>query len=408
MNAPAPRRPVVGIFGTFDVENYGDLLFPLIARRQLRDVARVVAVSPTSDATRFGDARAPVSVDAFAQGEAPAAVLIGGGNIVHLRDFGIEAYRNVPGHVAYPALWMGATMLGAAHRCPVIWNAPGVLPLKKAGPLDELIAATLAGAAHLAVRDDASAAILSGFGATAAVVPDTALGLDTVWPRRRLARVLRERLAAAGIERDQATLAVHVKARALGDLSVEAFAATLDASCTKLKLAPVLIAIGRIHGDGELAREVAARLTVPHATLDAPDTLQEIAAAIACSRAAVIASLHGFITATAYGTPAALVAVPALEKFRGFAGQVLRGGDVVADWPAAFARLEALAQAGWPAPADPVEARAAVAGHWDAVRALISGGTTAAQPRPLADGFVRTALAAGGITPLLAAAIRPA
>ena len=34
------KRPRIGIVGTFDIENFGDLLFPLVARRELEERLR--------------------------------------------------------------------------------------------------------------------------------------------------------------------------------------------------------------------------------------------------------------------------------------------------------------------------------------------------------------------------------
>lgn len=401
------RRPLIGIFGTFDVENYGDLLFPLLAAQRLGDLpADIVPVSPTGTATRFADAPPPVSVDRFAREAVPAGVLIGGGNIVHLRDVGLAAYADVPGHVAYPSLWMGATLLGAVHRCPVVWNAPGVLTLKPDEAPPALLASTLAGASYLALRDQSSADLLAPFAPQSPIiVPDTALDLDRVWPRDRLARTFGGLLADKGIAGAPEMLAVHVKARSLGGLPVGTFAARLGALSRQLGLMPVLLAIGRVHGDQEVVRAISEALDVPHLALDAPDRLEDVASVLACSRAAMVASLHGFITATAYGTPAALVAVPGLPKFRGFAEQVMRSDDVVDDWEGAFVRLAALAHAGWPAPPQPAAARQRLERHWQEIRRILTPAAERGGTDDLAIALAGAACATGGLAALLATAL---
>jgi len=112
----------VAITGTFDVANYGDLLFPLIARHRLGSMGvEIVPVSPTTGMTVFADAMRPVGIESLIAGEqAVDAILIGGGYIIHLLPLDVlQEYRDAGvGESGVPALWCdhGGRTAGHSHR----------------------------------------------------------------------------------------------------------------------------------------------------------------------------------------------------------------------------------------------------------------------------------------------------
>ena len=71
--------------GMFDMRNYGDLLFPLMARHALAPHGLApVAVAPTGGVAALGDAMAPVALGEVLRGEVAAqGIAIGGGYIIH-------------------------------------------------------------------------------------------------------------------------------------------------------------------------------------------------------------------------------------------------------------------------------------------------------------------------------------
>src|SRR3990170_406251 len=92
-------------FGTFDVSNYGDLLFPLITRQQFTDIPgfTLQAASPIGGAPDMQDCE-PCSgvLDIVENPQGFDAALIGGGNIIHCMPSHLEAYSvDMRGKVAY-------------------------------------------------------------------------------------------------------------------------------------------------------------------------------------------------------------------------------------------------------------------------------------------------------------------
>src|SRR5262249_6563241 len=150
------------ITGTFDVANYGDLLFPLIAQHNLPGID-VIPVSPTSGRTVFRDALPPTAIaEALSMSLRGDAVLIGGGYIIHDQPAGfLEEYRAADAiGWAYPSLWLGATLVAAMQDIPVLWNAPGA-PFPFARPRREsVVRDALRAATYVSVRDAGSATFL--------------------------------------------------------------------------------------------------------------------------------------------------------------------------------------------------------------------------------------------------------
>lgn len=388
------------LFGTFDVANYGDLLFPFVARHRLARLGLgVTPVSPTMQRVPFADALQPRTIAAVADGAGAEAVLIGGGEIAHgapahfLAEYAIG---DLP-QWAYPSLWCGASLIGALADKPIIWNAPGA-----PGPFPEPMRRTILGAVldaadYVAVRDETSRRHVGG---VATVVPDTIAELPTVWSPSMLGEVFRTLCARKEIPADTALLAVHVRPSGVGPEGMAALGAALDAFAAARGLTPLLIAIGASLGDREAIEELSAVLKGPHICLDDPHTLTEIAAAIAHAKGYVGNSMHGYITALAYGRAGVIVARPAFRKFAGFTAHAGRPGDVAAGWDAALARLAATLGEAVAVPASVGEALDL---HWRRVAAAIADPDAGRTRRAtLLRAYLANGLVGGGMGWLLA------
>lgn len=293
--------------GTFDVENYGDLLFPMIVRRRLAG-ARTVHVSPAGGPAVWADTVACDPLDRAA-GQPLDGVMIGGGNIIHPMPTMLPEYRRAGADLlGYADLWL-VPSLAADDGLPIVWNAPGV-PSYFETPFLPLVREALERADYLSVRDAESRAFLGELvqEREIAVVPDPAWELPAIWPAGDLAETRPALISGLGGDPDERYVVIHVNARYATDLSAEALAAEIDGLARALSARPVLVAIGPCHGDGETAYKVAATLSTPPLVLHAPRRIRDIAALISGAVAYAGSSMHGYITAAAYGVPAIAIA----------------------------------------------------------------------------------------------------
>ena len=311
-------------FGTFDVENYGDLLFPLIVRARLGDLFHdFVHVSPAGGVVGWQDCVPSISVEeALADGGPFGGVVLGGGHLIHADPASLERYElgGAPGILGYPALWAGAAELAVRARAPLCWNAPGV-PRSIRPRSADLLRWSCSIAGYLSVRDRPSLSLLgeAGVDEPVHVVPDVALEVRELWSRAEL----KDALAAAFRTADRAVperhFTAHLNARYL-DEAPSSVAARLDRIAERLDATPVLIGIGPCHGDDVVQREVGGEMSTSPLVLDRPRSLREVAALIAGSQLYLGSSLHGFITACAFGARAMLVASEETARFRKFTG----------------------------------------------------------------------------------------
>jgi polysaccharide pyruvyl transferase WcaK-like protein len=388
----------IGLLGTFDVENYGDMLFPLIAQWRLAPHGIAVeAYSPGGGTTRWADCAPCHPLSALLpRSDGLAALLVGGGNIVHRQPANLPDYPGAADRWAYSGLWGGAAVVAAIANKPLLWNAPGVAKAFAPDELAGIVHPALQACDYLSVRDAQSRDWLAPpKGVEVTVVPDTVADIARMWPKSELRAANRELRARKGMGARQRYAVLHVKRRSVRPGDEPLIAAGIDAMARATGLMPLLLAIGPCHGDDAMARNLGGALTVPHAIVDDARGLIEMAAAIAYAGRYVGCSLHGYITASAYGVPGTIVALPPLPKQAGFLAHVGRPGDLAADWRAA---LEAMSGEAARATRTPPSVFRALDAHWARIADAIDrpqAGSYATRTRFLRK-FVRNGLDGAG------------
>jgi polysaccharide pyruvyl transferase WcaK-like protein len=342
-------------FGTFDVENYGDLLFPLVLERRLAGRGHeIVHVSPVGGGPVWRGCVETISVD-DAMAERFDAVVIGGGHTIHGQPSDVAAYRAARdrGLLAYSDLWLRSTVLACEQALPIVWNAPGV-----PGPFPSETAVLVRWAAEqadrIALRDGTSLGFLrgAGFEGAADVVLDTAIDVDGLWPPAELDSAWREVFRSRGLSLPERAIALHFNARFLQE-GVGEVATRLDALGLRSGLTPILLALGPCHGDVALIRAISSAMTTPHAAIGPVEDLIELVACLRGASLYVGSSLHGGVTARAFDRPAILVAPEApgaASKRRSFLeahGRVFdtaagRRSTHVERWEEAWDRVDAI------------------------------------------------------------------
>lgn len=329
----------VWISGVFDIRNYGDALFPLLANHRLGPHGlRVRCVTPAGGTCGWRETEPCVPASALMSGELPMhGLLIGGGNIVYGGVSAGALLRSAPTDASRDAaswgpagIWLAPMVAAALHDVPIAWNAPGT-PFPLMGGWRDLAHAAFRASGHVALRDPASLS-LAGEPPDAIIVPDTAAALAAMWPLGTLEAEFRALLARKNAAPGLRHMAVHLRDRSITPELLPGVARWLDAQAQETGLMPLLVSIGPDLGDSEALRQLSGALTVPHLLLDDPLGPREIAAAIAHSVFYLGASLHGYITAAAYGRPGLLVARPAHRKYGGFLAHLDRRDDLRRGW----------------------------------------------------------------------------
>jgi GT2 family glycosyltransferase/polysaccharide pyruvyl transferase WcaK-like protein len=312
-------------FGTSDVANYGDLLFPLLAQKRLNLLnAEVTAISPKGNRPVWQDCFPSYGSNNILDiPDAPNGVLIGGGNIIKLKPSKLQDYDHgsLP-LFAYPDIWVGASFL-AENDIPVCWNAPGV-PFAFTGEQRPLVRDCIERCSYVSVRDQQSRDLLLDAhpGADISVFPDPAWEISRFWTSSQLGQAYQKMFSSRGRDAAPRAISVHLNSRYMAPESDEAVARALDVLASRFDAQMVLLAIGPCHRDDALARKVGNLMTTEPLVVDEPASLVEIACAISNSLAYIGSSLHGLITALSFGVPGICVTNGKLTKFQGLQAQI--------------------------------------------------------------------------------------
>jgi|GEM_PF-779640 len=291
----------IGMFGTFDVENYGDLLFPLIAERELmqrlKDVQLIrYSYNEKKESSWVYDVRSladlekdPAKIQSF------DCILIGGGHLIRF-DKGVANQYGPPlPQIPHPTgYWLTPALAGIISGRPVIWNAPSSsdeFPAWAHGVLTFV----LSNSAYVSVRDQSSAEALrkAGYNGTSNIVPDTAFAVARHFPRESMRAQVDDLLSSIGLGKK------YIVIQAIPNL--EQVITTLLSNNDFLSSFDILaLPIGPILGDDISHIQSFLPQVKCFPVWPSP---KEIAGIVAYSRGVIGVSLHLSITALAYGLP---------------------------------------------------------------------------------------------------------
>lgn len=310
-------------FGTFDVANYGDLLFPLLARKRLACLdAEIIAVSPVGGPPIWSDCMPSIRADKIENIAPPAGVLIGGGYTIRLSPSRIPTYNvGTVQLLGNPDIWIGASLL-AETGVPVCWNAPGV-PAAFASEQYPFVRDCISRSSYVSVRDEQSRAFLleASPSAEISVCPDPAWDLPRLWTASQLEEAYEEMFSNRGEKRPTRSISVHLNSRFMAPSANQIVAGCLDNISRKFDARVVLLATGPCHGDDTLTRLIGGLMTTKPLIVDLPASLKEVVSCIVHSEAYLGSSMHGLITAASFGVPGICVTSGDIPKFQGLRDQ---------------------------------------------------------------------------------------
>jgi len=296
----SPMAPMkqIGICGTFDVENYGDLLFPMLAEKELTCRLGPLKLHRFSYYPKFSP---DWPYDVTSVVELPKviskldAMIIGGGHLIRFdKDIARDYVSPHPGIHHPTGYWLTPALIALQNNVPLLWNAPGVCGEIPAWA-EPLLKSAVDLSRYVSVRDEQSWKALARISdhAEIAIVPDSAFGIG---------QLINPLDASPDFVNLRASLGL------TGPYIVIQATKGLDAFANCAQCHPelfagyqqVLVPIGPSLGDDValLAHLFPQALCVR--TFLHPHTMAEL---IAGAAAVVGMSLHLSITALAYGVP---------------------------------------------------------------------------------------------------------
>jgi polysaccharide pyruvyl transferase WcaK-like protein len=295
-------------WGTFEVANFGDVLFPLILSRHL---ATALPDATITLAGPFGGS-APMGLDRpvrrvrrhdehgfWDQAATVDGFVLGGGDLLHASPGVVVAN----GRAERLDAWAFAGEAGLlAEVRPFVWNALGV-PFDLPDDLRPLVRAACASVDLLTVRDEGSRQRLqdAGVDRPIQVAPDTAVLIDQVFTAAERATAL-DGLRAGGHLPPQGTRFVAVHVSFAGPASLAELAGALEeARRAAPEVSFVLVGLGATHGDAATLKRLADQLPPPTWVIPDP-TLVQVTAVLDAAEAVVSSSFHAMLVASVLGT----------------------------------------------------------------------------------------------------------
>jgi hypothetical protein len=330
----------LGLWGTFDVSNYGDALFPRIITAELKRRLPAAAFRTYSPCGWEHD-------DAFDEGDPPTplgawtdrrldelaadvdAVIVGGGEIIHGRDELLAAHYHRSPEVMRTRAPSRFFIDGLGEReadVPVFWNAVGApfaFDEARPGPAGaseaERVRVALGRRRYTTVRDRFTFARVQATGITPdEVVPDPAFVLDRLWSTEVLDRRLAFLRRMGWYPQDGPVVVVN------GNRSLVPLAPELAHHVAKLceqdpARQVVVLPTSRGHGDDEFADAFATGFERSLWRIPGDVHLVDIVAAIRSSALYLGSSLHGTITAFTYSVPHVILDLTGQSKLAAMA-----------------------------------------------------------------------------------------
>ena len=307
--------------GTFDVENFGDLLFPTMIEFKYSD-CEIDLYSPVGNAAKpFEPDRYVYTVTDLDERCAQYgydAILIGGGDLLRVDKNVSVDYES--SYATVINIWQIPILVAEKYGIPVLLNAPGV-PFEFCGMEQRLVKLLLSSVSYLSVRDERSARFLEQCGLVDIVrVPDTVLLISQCFGTDEMAGV-RNVLVQNGVLPDwDRYLVVQHNTQNMEDVSQ--FQQILQTLTKEDGYRVLLMPIGYVHGDELFMRQLVDEQNPHIFYCEAKLTPKQMCAVLAGSVGYIGTSMHGAIVTWSYRKPIVSVNTAGLSKLAGFLAMI--------------------------------------------------------------------------------------
>lgn len=321
------------ITGSFDCENFGDLLFPLVLRKYLEDrnvLQELFLFSPSACNMPFYEDIKVYSIytmKEFLDTHEIDAVIVGGGDLIRLDDKIGKSYTRGSDARAH---WAEPVIRAREKGIPVLFNCPGV-PYRFHNGNKDFVRTILEQVDYLSVRDEYSREYLMecGINSPIHVSVDTVVGIRQLYPQEQMDAIY-QRLSKEGWLADQPYILFQMNESSFQEEHYAILADFLDRIQAETSYKLCFMPIGYEHNDDiallKLKDKCSSDICFPKHKLHPT----EMIALISHAQMFIGSSLHGAIISYAYGTRFMEIMTGFSTKIRGFC-RMLGAENLVVD-----------------------------------------------------------------------------
>lgn len=310
--------------GTFNVDNLGDLLFPVVFSEIVEEISRetdeyynIDYFSPNSIeyVPTYIDQKKVIDIDQF-NNITYDKVFIGGGDLLRSDDWSINSLYN-SNKLSFTNI-LSPTNL---EICNCYTLGLGV-PFELDDAFTSFVRNSFTRFNAISVRDLKSQAFLTTKGIESQIVPDMVLSISKYFPKKTLEEKTKNVFKRNNIvlEKDGYVI-FQANDTVLNNSEIREISEFLNGITRRMKMPVILLSIGECLGDNELYNKLALLLNdcyVINKELDSTISLIDKVALLAQANGFIGSSLHGNIISYSYGIPHVTFSGDYSNKLKGF------------------------------------------------------------------------------------------
>jgi len=325
-------------WGAYDIDNLGDLLFPIIIDYHFtNDEYKVVHTSPTSTKSQFKDAIETIKIKDVLKSENIKGLIVGGGNLISWTVSSAIPYRSYPilSEIVHPSFFIVPYILYSKYYIPYFFNSVGV---SKPIPNENKILTKIAieNASYCSFRDKISVTRIMECNISSSdlkISLDSAFIIDSIYSKEQLKQEFKINLTTKyKIPKEKKIVVLYIKQRYFNNeyLELEEICKFFD----NLGFHTIFISLSLCFGDEEILDKIdfnCTNLTI----IKKPESIFEILSILASSEYYIGSSLHGGIVSAAYGNSPIFVAdekTSGILKISGFLEQLKLKSSLYNSW----------------------------------------------------------------------------
>jgi len=304
--------------GSFDVENFGDLLFPVVLENKL-NIEQLDLFSPnggikpfTNDIYVF-----PLSeLEKKCLEERYDAIIIGGGDLIRSDKIVVRSYETE--FITSLSLWQLPILIGHKLNIPVLFNAPGV-PLEFSYQERKFVKELLSMVDYISVRDEFSKEKLVQCGVkNVEVVPDTVLSVSKILPLAKCNKIYKELVKQNRFKHKDKYIIFQHNIESINNSSyIESVKEFLDVITKRYDYDVILFPIGYVHNDLDFLTKVYDKDNEKITLITEKFNPEEMLSIFSKSSGYIGTSMHGLVAAYAYSKPVLTINLRKLSKIKG-------------------------------------------------------------------------------------------
>lgn len=307
--------------GTFDLENFGDLLFPNVLEKNLKDRLDVnlVLFSPVGGNKPFEDDVTVYPISDFDKLQKEYnfdAIIVGGGDLLRLDDT-VATKDMYKADIPSFDFFINPSIYAEKYNIPLLYNVPGV-PFAFTSAQKNLVKAICSAVSYISVRDSRSAEHLSACleNQDITVSPDSVLSIASLYSKDDLKDRFNKFKSDYDLEENKYIVFQCVST--IFPENEDVIAKELDKVAKESGLGIVFMPITYVHNDADVMNGIFSKMKTDNKKF-VTDHLSpfEMCALLANSGGYIGSSLHGGIVSIAYGKTACGLNMLGLSKLKG-------------------------------------------------------------------------------------------